>query len=123
MTDLAERTASLAGKSGNRYEFALYPLDHHFVHTIAAVYVVGRTSPEADGSLRFDPTFCSETGDLGARLLDHRMRGCFDESDDDTVGVYAVFSDALRIAIVNDLNAARPASCTLLETCGACEFL
>ena len=123
MTNLAERTASLAGKSGNRYEFALYSLDHHFVHPIAAVYVVGRTSLDEDGSPRLHPTFCGETSELGSRLLDHRARGCFDGSENDTVGVYAVLSDALRVAIVNDLNAARPSACALLETCGACEFL
>ncbi|RMF19697.1 MAG: hypothetical protein D6760_12825, partial [Deltaproteobacteria bacterium] len=103
MTDLAEQTISLAGKSGNRYEFALYSLDYNFVHTKEAVYVVGKTKVDDDGSMRLDPTFCGETDNLGARMLDHRARGCFEGND--SVGVYAVLSDALRIAIVNDLRA------------------
>ncbi|RMD83111.1 MAG: hypothetical protein D6815_07430 [Candidatus Dadabacteria bacterium] len=122
MGDLAERTVRLAGNSGNRYEFALYPLEHRFVHTRDAVYVVGRLNQREAGEADFEPLFVSQTGLLAERINEHRRNGCFNADEATHVGVYTVLSEPLRIAIVNDLIKRHAPRCPGLERCGACRF-
>ncbi len=122
MTDVAERTVSIAGKSGNAYTFAIYPFSHHFVHTRETVYVVGKSTPSSSGEPTITPTFFGETDDLRQRMEQHASTCWFVDNGDDVIAVYAVAAEALRIAIRRDLIGNRAAACALIDRCGTCPF-
>lgn len=98
-------TINLKGKSGNVYEFELYPWDTAF-NAVPVVYVVMRKDPDGYAVL-----YVGETGDLKARIGNHENQPCFDRHRKTHLAVRRESSGERRLSIEADLVAAYNPAC------------
>ena len=70
------RTLTLKGRSGEKYEFNVYPIDASF-KAVGAVYAVTRRYKDSEGGYKHDILYVGETEDLSTRFQNHHKADCF----------------------------------------------
>lgn len=96
-------TMTLSGKSGSKYEFAVYPRATTFKALGALYFMTKRTlKPEGGGSHAM--IYVGETSDLSNRPLNHHRKQCFDRKGADTVCILVESDRDRRLAIETDLR-------------------
>ncbi len=95
-------TMKIAGKDGNQYEFALYPVGASFKE-LGGVYVVTKRVPKPGGGGTHTFLYVGETGDLSTRFDNHHKQECFDEGGANCIGVHLDDSEKSRRAKETDL--------------------
>ncbi|MCF7734222.1 MAG: hypothetical protein K9M98_02740 [Cephaloticoccus sp.] len=92
----------IAGKSGTKYKFGVYPYDTEWKE-IGAVYVVSRR--DNGGNHTF--IYVGRTDNLKERHGNHHQADCFKRHNRNCLCVLVEQSQARRIAIEADLLASR----------------
>lgn len=95
-----ETTVTLKGKSGNTYNFDVYPWGTSF-KPLGAVYVVLKKLSNGN----FDLIYIGQTEDLSTRFDDHHKQSCFDRNGKTHIGIHLESSEKRRLAIEADLLA------------------
>jgi hypothetical protein len=93
---------SLAGRSGQRYDFRIYVWDTKF-KAVPGVYVVASRTLEPGQPPSYQPLFVGGGADLATALKEHPRDECFQMYYANVVGVLKEESDARRAAILEDL--------------------
>jgi hypothetical protein len=89
-------TVNLKGKSGNSYEFEIYPIDQPF-NPVGAVYAIFKYEPRpGTATAWYRHIYVGETGDLSTRFSSHHKQNCFDEHGADRIGVHVDSSEKSR---------------------------
>ena len=108
MTKLADLTVE--GKSGNKYEFEVYPRVTAF-NPVGAVYLVTKRTKKSDGTGTHEFLYVGETGDLRTRFDSHHKEDCFDEKGGNCICIHRDGSEKSRLAKESDLLEARNWPC------------
>jgi len=69
-------TVIFQGRSGNRYEFDVWPIDQDF-NDVGTVYAVTLRSENNQGGYGHDIIYVGQTDDLKARFSSHHKASCF----------------------------------------------
>lgn len=95
-----ETTVTLKGRSGNTYEFDVYPW-HTSFKALGAVYIVLKKLSNGN----FDLIYIGQTEDLSTRFNNHHQQACFDRNGKTHIGIHLESSEKRRLAIEADLLA------------------
>lgn len=101
-----ETTVTLTGKSGNTYDFDVYPWGTSF-KSLGAVYIVLKKTSNG----KFDLIYVGETGDLSTRFDSHHKQACFDRNGKTHIGFHVESGGQKRLTIEADLLANYSTSC------------
>ena len=101
-----ETTLTLKGKSGNTYDFDVYPWRTNF-NAVGAVYIVLKILSNGE----YDLIYIGQTGDLSSRFGDHHNQSCFDRHGKTHIGIHRESSEKQRFAIESDLIANYTTNC------------
>ncbi|HJR71842.1 MAG TPA: hypothetical protein VKA43_17485 [Gammaproteobacteria bacterium] len=93
---------TLAGRSGQRYDFRIYVWATKF-RAVAGIYVVAARTIEPGQKAKYEPLFVGAATDLSAALKDHPRDECFQMYLANVVGVLKEDNDERRTAILADL--------------------
>ena len=92
-------TVTLKGKSGNAYDFDVYPWGTSF-KPVGAVYTVLKANPS-----NYSILYIGETGDLSSRFDSHHKQSCFDRNGKTHIGIHLESNGKRRLEIEADLLA------------------
>jgi len=95
-------TVKFKGKSGESYDFNVYPMDQSF-KAIGGVYVVTRRFKDEDDGFRHKIIYVGETGDLSTRFDNHHKADCFTEHSANCICVHVDDDEDSRLAKEDDL--------------------
>jgi len=93
---------TLAGRSGQRYEFRIYVWATKF-RAVSGVYVVAARTIEPGQRAHYQPLFVGAAKDLSAALKDHPRDECFQMYLANVVGVLKEDNEEVRAEILADL--------------------
>ncbi len=99
-------TLKLTGKSGNKYDFDVYPSNTSWDDGFACVYYISKRTPKSDGSGNHTPIYVGETSDLKDRLANHHKQNCFDSHNYNAVSRHQLSNEQSRLRVESDLIAA-----------------
>jgi predicted GIY-YIG superfamily endonuclease len=88
---------SVAGASGQKYEFSVYHWGQQFKQVGGVYLVLKRRISD------YEILYIGQTGDLSERFDDHHKQGCFNRNARTHIGVRVENSEAARLAIERDL--------------------
>jgi predicted GIY-YIG superfamily endonuclease len=98
------------GKSGNAYEFEVWPLNQAF-NAVGAVYAITRRYQNATGGYSHDVIYIGQTGDLSTRFDDHHKADCFTRHKANCICTHRDDDEDSRLAKEADLIAAYHPPC------------
>jgi hypothetical protein len=102
-------TAVFSGKSGNKYNFDVYPFGQAF-NAVGAIYIfTTRTVANGAGSHRF--AYIGQTGDLSERFDDHHKAKDIRAQYPNCICIHVENDEDLRCAIESDLIACNKTPC------------
>jgi hypothetical protein len=93
---------TLAGRSGQRYEFRIYVWTTKF-KAVAGVYVVAARTIEPGQKAKYEPLFVGAAKNLSAVLKDHPREECFQMYLANVIGVLKEDNEEARTTILADL--------------------
>ena len=96
------RKIVLEGASGASYRLRVRPWDHEF-GAVGAVYVVTERKERMDGGHWHSRIFAGQTGDLSARVADHRKFASFESRGANCVCFIKETRESERVRIEADL--------------------
>lgn len=96
-------TVNLKGKSGNSYEFEIYPTNQVF-NSVGAVYAILKYEVKP-GTTEFwyRHVYVGETGDLSTRFSNHHKQDCFDTHGANRIAVHVDNSEKSRKTKEDDI--------------------
>ncbi len=100
----------IAGKSGAKYSFGIYPYETEWKE-IGAVYVVTKRTAKPDGSGTHSFIYVGQTDNLKERHTSHHKADCFERNNANCLCVHVEGVEKTRRAIEADLLAARNWPC------------
>jgi hypothetical protein len=93
---------TLAGRSGQRYDFRIYVWATKF-RAVSGIYVVAARTIEPGQRAKYEPLFVGEATDLSVAFKDHPCDECFQMYLGNVVGVLKEENAERRAAILTDL--------------------
>ena len=106
---------TLAGHSGERYDFRIYVWATKF-KAVSGVYVVAARTIEPGQRAKYEPLFVGVATDLSAALKDHLRDECFQMYLGNVVGVLKEENAERRATILADLLEALAPPCNAPDT-------
>lgn len=103
-------TLTLRGKSGNQYEFEVWPINQNF-NAVAAVYAVTRRYQKSGGGYGHKVIYIGETSDLSTRFDNHHKADCFSEHNANCICTHQDNDEDSRRAKEADLIASYNPPC------------
>lgn len=100
----------IAGKSGTKYSFGVYPYATDWKE-IGAVYVVTKRTVKPDGSGTHTFIYVGQTDNLKERHASHHKADCFENMEANCLCVCVEGSEKMRLTIESDLLASRSWPC------------
>lgn len=100
------KSVTAAGKSGQKYEFGVYPWGTTF-RSLGAVYLVLKQAPNGN----YDVLYVGQTGDLSERFDDHHKEHCFDRNGKTHIAVHLEGTEQRRLLKESDLISNYNPSC------------
>ena len=100
----------IAGKSGSKYSFGVYPYDTTWKE-IGAVYVVTKRTVQPNGSGTHDFIYVGQTDNLKERHTGHHKADCFTRRGANCLCALVEESEETRLAIETDLIAGHTWPC------------
>lgn len=67
---------TLTGKSKQKYDFDVYPINTNF-KSIGAVYYISKRTKKSDGTRNHEKIYIGQTGDISERFDNHHKENCF----------------------------------------------
>ena len=101
----------LTGKSGNKYNFDVYPSNTSWNDGFACVYYISKRVHKSDGTGNHTAIYVGETSDLKDRLANHHKQSCFDGHDYNAVSIHQPSNEQSRLQIESDLISALGPPC------------
>lgn len=92
----------LLGKSGEQYQFSIYPMDEKF-EAVGAVYAVTRQYENEKGTYTHHVVYVGETGNLSTRFDNHHKAECFKEHKADRICIHPKDDKDSRLVVEGDL--------------------
>lgn len=96
-------TAAFVGKSGDRYEFSIYPIDVKMKEGLGGVYVVTARKEESATHHNHHKIFIGSTEDFSSIFEGHEKQAGFDSEGANCICVHPVHEEHLRKRILDDL--------------------
>jgi len=100
----------IAGKSGTKYTFGVYPYDTTWKE-VGAVYVVTKRTVSADGSGVHNFIYVGQTDNLKERHTGHHKADCFARHGGNCLCVLVMGDENTRLSIEADLIGSRNWPC------------
>lgn len=97
-------TITFEGKSGQKYNFAIWPFNSNW-SAVAAVYAVTHSKPSGSDGKTHDPIYIGETDNLAERLGSHHKADCFRKHNANQVCAHQESDGESREAIEADILA------------------
>lgn len=94
--------ATFTGASGEKYAFAVYPMDPSF-RVVGAVYAITRRYENNKGGFSHEIIYVGETGDLSTRFDDHHKWDCFVRHNANCICTHVDNGEDSRLAKEDDL--------------------
>lgn len=100
----------IAGASGKKYSFEIYPSDSTW-NEIGAVYVVSKRTMKPGGGGSHEFIYVGQTDNLKERHANHHKANCFEKHGFNCVCVHVEKDEETRLGIEADLVDARAWPC------------
>ena len=100
MPKIADYT--VAGKSGTKYQFEVYPRNTSWKE-VGAVYLLTKRVIGANGKGTHTNIYVGQTGNMAQRHTDHHKEECFDSHGANCTCVLVEPSEPMRLKIESDI--------------------
>jgi len=95
-------SAHFSGKSGQRYDFYVYPIGQA-LSTVGAVYVITRRHKNSGSGISHDVLYVGDTLNLSLTLLNHPKWDCLIRGSANCIGAHIDEDQNSRVAKREDL--------------------
>ena len=95
-------TLLLIGKSGKKYEFAIYEIGTSF-KAIGGVYTFTKQYKKSDGNFSHGTIYVGETEDLSTRFDNHHKQECIGRENANCISVHPDENGESRLAKEKDI--------------------
>ena len=95
-------TLTVSGKSGNKYDFKVYPFNTEF-NAIGAVYLITKRTQKPNGRGAHDYIYAGQTDNLSERFNGHHKEACFTRLNANCKCIYAEETESKRLSIESDI--------------------